>query len=130
MPIHLRGVGDPDMEEAPTLLQVLTEPESSEPTLVVEASGTHKILLANAAWYSLTGYQPEDVIGSSSNILHGPLTCKETVSTLSMAMHSTCRSSRRSRRRWPWEPRPAFLPLATLPEMQSRAAALLDFPML
>ena len=49
MPIHLRGVGDPDMEDAPTLLQVLTEPESPEPTLVVEASGPHKIRLANAA---------------------------------------------------------------------------------
>lgn len=105
MPIDRTRPLDPDMEEAPTLLQVLTEPESPDPTLVVESSGAHKILLANAAWYTLTGYQPEDVIGSSSNVLHGPLTCKETVSTLSMAMHSACQTRRPNTHRHPNRPK-------------------------
>lgn len=53
----------------PTLLQALSECESSEPQLIVEAASPCKILLANPAWCALTGYNSEDVVGNSVSLL-------------------------------------------------------------
>jgi len=53
----------------PTLLHALSECESSEPQLIVEAASPCKILLANPAWCALTGYSSEDVVGNSVSLL-------------------------------------------------------------
>ena len=53
----------------PSLLQALSECESPEPQLIVEAASPCKILLANPAWCQLTGYSSEDVVGNSVSLL-------------------------------------------------------------
>ena len=37
---------------------------------------------------ALTGYASEDIVGRSASLLHGPLTCRETLSALGIAMAS------------------------------------------
>jgi len=86
------------------------------PQLIIESASPCKILLANHAWCALriryasedlaltptlplplaltltrcalTGYASEDVVGRSASLLHGPLTCRETLSALGIAMAS------------------------------------------
>ena len=72
----------------PTLLQALSASESAVPQLIIEAASPRKILLTNRAWCALTGYASEEVVGQSASMLHGPLTCRETLSALGLAMAS------------------------------------------
>ena len=98
------------------LLSALTGPESSGPRLILEACSPFKVLLANPAWCTLMGYSADEVVGSSVALLHGPLTCCDTLNSLEMAMSgaphasksdrgapalSTCRPSRRCVRTFP-----------------------------
>ena len=72
----------------PTLLQALSASESTVPQLIIESASPCQILLANRAWCALTGYASEDVVGNSVSLLHGPLTCRETLTALGLAMAS------------------------------------------
>lgn len=64
----------------------MSESETSTPQLILESASPCKILLANHAWCQLTGYASEDVVGHSISLLHGPLTCRETLTSLGLAM--------------------------------------------
>ena len=70
----------------PTLLQALSASETSAPQLIIEAASPCKILLANKAWCDVTGFASEELVGNSVSMLHGPLTCRETLSALGLAM--------------------------------------------
>ena len=70
----------------PTLLQALSASETSAPQLIIEAASPCKILLANKAWCDLTGFASEELVGNSVSMLHGPLTCGETLTALGMSM--------------------------------------------
>ena len=92
-------------------------PPPQVPQLIIESASPCKILLANHAWCAalrtryasedlaltptlplplplpltrcaLTGYASEDIVGRSASLLHGPLTCRETLSALGIAMAS------------------------------------------
>ena len=69
-----------------TMAEALGNSEDAAPTLIVEAASPCKILVANPAWCALMGYRPEDVAGQPISLLHGPLTCGETLTALGMSM--------------------------------------------
>eukprot|EP00967_Tisochrysis_lutea_P089918 scaffold128343_cov30-Tisochrysis_lutea.AAC.5 len=54
--------------------------------IMVAAAPPFNILHASPAWCALTGYTAEAVIGRPISLLHGPLTCRETLGALGMAM--------------------------------------------
>ena len=74
------------------LLSALTGPETSGPRLILEACSPFKVLLANPAWCALMGYSADEVVGSSVALLHGPLTCCDTLNSLEMAMSGAPRT--------------------------------------
>ena len=71
---------------AQSLLQALAEPDTAEPCIVLESTSPCKILLANPSWCEIVGYNSEEVVGNSISLLWGPLTCRETLAALSLAM--------------------------------------------
>ena len=84
-----------------TLLETLGEPDASEAVVVVEAAPPCRVILANPAFSALTGYTPEEAVHQSvHNLLHGPLTCRETLSALGAAMKGTRDSHLPERARW------------------------------
>lgn len=68
------------------LLRALTGPESSGPRLILEACSPFKVVLANPAWCALTGYSADEIVGNTVALLHGPLTCVNTLNALEVAM--------------------------------------------
>ena len=68
------------------MAEALSNSDDAAPTLIVEAASPCKILVANPAWCALMGYRPEDVAGQPISLLHGPLTCGETLTALGMSM--------------------------------------------
>ena len=73
-----------------TLAQALCEPELAEPCLVLEAAGSCKILNANPAWCALTGFSDKEAVGHPVSLIHGSLTCRETLTALGLAMSGEC----------------------------------------
>ena len=71
------------------LMAALTGPETSGPRLILEACSPFKVLLANPSWCDLMGYSADDVVGNSVALLHGPLTCCDTLNALEVAMRGT-----------------------------------------
>lgn len=55
-------------------------------SITVESGVPHKILFATPAWSALTGYAADEVMGTPVSVLHGPLTCNDTLRALSVAM--------------------------------------------
>ena len=84
--LGLAGASSHLQATVPTLLQALSASESTVPQLIIESASPCKILLANHAWCALTGYASEEVVGQSVSVTHGPLTCRETLSALGLAM--------------------------------------------
>lgn len=68
------------------VLQALSENESAEATVIIEAAPPNKIILVNQAWCQLTGYSSEEVVGRGAALMQGPLTCRETLNALKVAM--------------------------------------------
>lgn len=68
------------------MLSALMGPDISGPRLILDASSPFKVLLANPAWCSLMGYSADEVVGNSVAMLHGPLTCCDTLNALELAM--------------------------------------------
>jgi len=54
--------------------------------LVTDASRDAKIIYANKAFKSLTGFSPADVIGKTPKILQGPATDKKVLARLAVAL--------------------------------------------
>jgi PAS domain-containing protein len=63
-----------------------SEPEPAHAQLLISASPPFSILNATEAWCQLTGYSAESVFGRPVALLHGPLTCPETLAALTIAM--------------------------------------------
>ena len=68
------------------LMSALTGPEISGPRLILEACSPFKVLLANPAWCAIMGYSADEIVGSSVALLHGELTCCDTLNKLERAM--------------------------------------------
>jgi PAS domain S-box-containing protein len=59
---------------------------SFDSILVTDASRDAKIIYANKAFKSLTGFSPVDVIGKTPKILQGPATDKKVLARLAVAL--------------------------------------------
>jgi len=76
------------LDDAPVglkVLQVLTE-NSYDSILVTDATKDAKIIYANKAFKTLTGYDPSEVIGKTPRILQGPATDKQVIARLAEAL--------------------------------------------
>jgi PAS domain-containing protein len=94
-------------DQTQTLLEALAEPDTDVPHIVIEATAPGKILIANTAWCKLTGYVADEIVGGSVGMLHGPLTCRETLGALNVAMNGA------------FPPRPARARLTPAPQASS-----------
>ena len=74
-----------DSELSISVLKVLAE-NSFDSILITDATQRTRIVYANKAFKSLTGYDPADVIGKSPKFLQGPATDKKVTSRLVTAM--------------------------------------------
>ena len=63
-------------------LKALAE-NSLDSILITDATARTKILYANKAFKSLTGYSPAEVLGKTPKILQGPATDKKVIARLS-----------------------------------------------
>jgi len=63
-------------------LKALAE-NSFDSILITDATARTKILYANKAFKSLTGYSPAEVLGKTPKILQGPATDKKVIARLS-----------------------------------------------
>lgn len=68
-------------------LNALAE-NSFDSILLTDATARTKILYANKAFKSLTGYSPEEVLGKTPKILQGPATDKKVIARLSETLSS------------------------------------------
>ena len=59
---------------------------SFDSILITDASRNAKIIYANKAFKSLTGFSPADVIGKTPKILQGPATDKKVIARLAVAL--------------------------------------------
>ena len=78
-------LGGPETSIA--LLQGLAE-SSFDSILITDATAKGKIIYANKAFKTLTGYSPSDVIGKTPRILQGAATDKKVTKRLSAALKS------------------------------------------
>ena len=69
------------------LVKVIAE-NSFDSVLITDATSSGKIIFANKAFKTLTGYDPSDVIGKNPRILQGPATDKTLIRRLSEALKS------------------------------------------
>ncbi|MDX1488378.1 MAG: PAS domain-containing protein [Acidiferrobacterales bacterium] len=71
-----------------TSLSVLEElaENSFDSVLITDSSPDSKIIYANKAFETLTGFEPSDVIGKTPRILQGPATDKEVIERLRKAL--------------------------------------------
>jgi PAS domain S-box-containing protein len=67
------------------LLQVLME-ASYDSVLITDATALAKIIYANNAFKTLTGYAPSEVIGKTPRILQGPGTDRKVIARLGKAL--------------------------------------------
>ena len=67
------------------VLQVLAE-NSYDSILVTDATRAGKIIYANKAFKTLTGYAPSEVIGKTPRILQGPATDRSVIARLGDAL--------------------------------------------
>ncbi|MFT5811350.1 MAG: PAS domain S-box-containing protein [Rubritalea sp.] len=74
-------------ETSLALLNVLVE-NSFDSILVTDATAEGKVIYANKAFQSLTGYDPSEVIGKTPRILQGVGTDKKVIDRLTMALKS------------------------------------------
>jgi len=68
-----------------SLLKVMAE-NSFDSILITDASKAGKIIYANKAFKTLTGYKPDEVLGKTPRILQGPGTDKKVIDRLSKAL--------------------------------------------
>jgi PAS domain S-box-containing protein len=76
-----------DSNDSIALLEALAE-NSFDSILVTEAQAEGKIIYANKAFETLTGYDPISVIGENPRILQGIGTDEKVISRLSKALTS------------------------------------------
>ena len=69
------------------LVKVIAE-NSFDSVLITDATSSGKIIYANKAFKTLTGYDPSDVVGKNPRILQGPATDKKLIRRLSEALKS------------------------------------------
>lgn len=74
-----------DTDVSLQVLQVLME-ASYDSILVTDATKAAKIVYANNAFKTLTGYAPSEVIGKTPRILQGPGTDKKVIERLGKAL--------------------------------------------
>ena len=74
-----------DTDVSLQVLQVLME-ASYDSILVTDATKAAKIVYANNAFKTLTGYAPSEVIGKTPRILQGPGTDKKVIARLGKAL--------------------------------------------
>ncbi len=76
------------LRDTDTSLQVLRElvEASYDSILITEATQSAKIIYANNAFRTLTGYAPSEVIGKTPRILQGPGTDKKVIARLGKAL--------------------------------------------
>ena len=72
------------------VLQVLAE-NSYDSILVTDATRAGKIIYANKAFKTLTGYAPSEVIGKTPRILQGPATDRNVIARLGDALEKNGR---------------------------------------
>ena len=78
-----KALGAPDTRLA--LVKVLSE-NSFDSVLITDATRSGKIIYANKAFKTLTGYDPSDVVGKNPRILQGAATDKKVIRRLSEAL--------------------------------------------
>jgi hypothetical protein len=62
------------------------EPAPAPAQLLITAAPPFNIVNVTDAWCRLTGFSAEAVFGQPVGLLHGPLTCTETLAALTIAM--------------------------------------------
>lgn len=67
------------------VLQVLTK-NSYDSILITDATKDARIIYANKAFKTLTGYNPSEVIGKTPRILQGPATDRQVLARLADAL--------------------------------------------
>ena len=70
-----KALGAPDTRLA--LVKVLSE-NSFDSVLITDSTRSGKIIYANKAFKTLTGYDPSDVVGKNPRILQGAATDKKS----------------------------------------------------
>ncbi len=76
-----------DKKASLSVLKELAD-NSYDSVLITDASKASKIIYANKAFKSLTGYKPAEVVGKTPRILQGPATDKKVLERLGKALHS------------------------------------------
>jgi len=74
-------------EEQAQVLAVLLE-NNFDSVLITDASSDGGILYVNAAFTTLTGYEPSEVIGKNPRMLQGPGTDRAVIDSLASAIKS------------------------------------------
>jgi len=74
-----------ESDQSISLLAALAE-NSFDSVLITDASKAGKILYANKAFQTLTGFTSKDVIGKTPRILQGPATDAKVIKRLSNAL--------------------------------------------
>lgn len=72
------------------VLKLLAE-NSYDSILVTDATRDGKIIYANKAFKTLTGYDPSEVIGKTPRILQGPATDRKVIARLADALKNNAR---------------------------------------
>lgn len=74
-----------ETDQSISLLAAIAE-NSFDSVLITDASKAGKILYANKAFQTLTGFTSKDVIGKNPRILQGPATDAKVIKRLSNAL--------------------------------------------
>ena len=74
-----------DEDVSLSVLKAMAE-NSFDSILITDASKAGKIIYANKAFKTLTGFRPDDVVGKTPRILQGPATDKAVLKRLSLAL--------------------------------------------
>lgn len=76
------------LNDEKTSLSVLKElaDNSFDSVLITDTSKASKIIYANKAFQSLTGFEPDEVVGKTPRILQGPATDKTVLERLGKAL--------------------------------------------
>ncbi len=84
----MAGTLEKVLRDTDTSLHVLRElvESSYDSILMTDATQAAKIVYANSAFRTLTGYSPSEVIGKTPRILQGPGTDKKVIARLGKAL--------------------------------------------
>jgi len=88
--VDLLGQVCKDGDISLNVLQVLAK-NSYDSILITDATKDAKIIYANKAFKTLTGYDPSEVIGKTPRVLQGAATDRKVIARLADSLQRLCR---------------------------------------